>query len=485
LLVFVSPISSPSFDSFIGVPVGQISTPAATADGAANGVKADVNWLMTWLDQAEPALEESERKQAETAEPARPKQIQWLTLLQAVPAMQVVPAPVTVDTAALESAVADEGAAENVNPSLIVEKLPTEEPKDGETKPAIVDIVMPSIAVPVSQPVIVPVDTGVDASAPPPLESQNTPILSATVKVPQPTEMLPPTAPKADKGELIWAADFVVADKASEPVENDALPQASSEPVESASPAKTMPVEAAPRREGSETGSRQQSAGEQRQGEKQAAQPASVEPIERAERPEPAEPPRSEHQTPAAMKHEVSVVGPASPVSGRTEPVAPSSAVEAPPAPATGIVELDNARPLRPAQIATIYVDVPSAAGSGDAGTIRLAVTQRGDQVNVRLRSWNTGAAPIENERMQPLLQTLSEQGYEATKKSIEPLDDRGPQAIERLAEKPLAAAESANSNNDQQSFQNADDRQRKNQERQQQAWGTLPLPRRTSCSYS
>lgn len=72
---------------------------------------------------------------------------------------------------------------------------------------------------------------------------------------------------------------------------------------------------------------------------------------------------------------------------------------------------------------------------------------------------------------MQPLLQSLSEQGYEATKKSIDQLDDRGPRAVEKLAERPLAAAESANSGNDRQPFQNADDRQRQNQERQQAAF--------------
>jgi len=106
-----------------------------------------------------------------------------------------------------------------------------------------------------------------------------------------------------------------------------------------------------------------------------------------------------------------------------------------------GNIEPDTPRPLRPSQIATLYVDLPAPGPEADAGTIRLAVSQRGDQVNVRLRSWDAGAAPIENDRMQPLLQSLAEQGYAAS-----------------------------NGSNDQQPSQNADGGQR-NQERQQQAF--------------
>jgi hypothetical protein len=49
-------------------------------------------------------------------------------------------------------------------------------------------------------------------------------------------------------------------------------------------------------------------------------------------------------------------------------------------------------------------------------------------------------------------------------------LDDAAPLATEHLREKPLATGQPDGSNNEQWSFQNADDRQQRNQERQQQA---------------
>jgi hypothetical protein len=130
---------------------------------------------------------------------------------------------------------------------------------------------------------------------------------------------------------------------------------------------------------------------------------------------------------------------------------------------------LEPAAPLRPTQIATVQVDVPGLAGGDDAAPMRLVVTQRGDQVNVRLRSFDGGTAPIENSQMQPLLNSLAEKGLSSELKPIGRLDEGVPAAAEGGREKHMATAESANSNNDQQAFQNANERQQQNQERQQQ----------------
>jgi hypothetical protein len=420
--VCVSPIFSLPLDSFVAVPLVQDSAQAVAAN-------ADMNWLMEWLD-----------KPIETNEPSAPKQMQWLTLLPTVPSIQALPEPVAMDTVPLEPSVEDE-----------------EEPAEDEATPVTVEVVQPLNAPLPAQPLLATAESASDTGTPATMEPRRAPI------VPQPAEKQPQVAAKTDKGELIWAADFVVAEKAQEPADIEPLPQTPTEPTEPVSQAKARPVEPAPRREGSEPDARDQPPAEQRQVEKQIAPPE--------QRAEPAEPVRVEAHAPPSTKHEAPIAEFATPVSVRPQPVSPRVAPEAPQPPTVGAVELDTARPLRPAQVATLYVDVPSASGPDDAGTIRLAVTQRGEQVNVRLRSWDAGAAPIENERMQPLLQSLSEQGYEAAKKSIDQYDDRGPQAVEKLPEKPLAAAEAANSSNDQQSFQNADDRQRKNQERQQQAF--------------
>jgi hypothetical protein len=418
----VSPLFSLPIDVFVAVPLVQEGAPAVAAN-------ADMNWLMEWLD-----------KPIEASEPTAPKQMQWLTLLPTVPSIQALPEPVAMDTVPLEPSVEDE-----------------EEPAEDEATPVTVEVVQPLIAPLPAQPVLTTVEPASDTRTLTPMDPRKAPIVS------QPVEKPPPTAAKSDKGELIWAADFVVAEKAQAPADIEQPRRTPSEPTEPVSRGKAMPVESAPRREGSEPDARDQPPAEQRQGEKQTAPPEP--------QTEPREPVRAEAPATVATKHEAPTVEFAAPASVRSQPVPRDVATEAPQPPSVGAVELDTARPLRPAQVAALYVDVPAASGPDDVGTIRLAVTQRGEQVNVRLRSWDAGTAPIENERMQPLLQSLSEQGYEATKKSIEQYDDRGPQAVEKLAERPLATAETANSSNDQQSFQNADDRQRKNQERQQQAF--------------
>ncbi|MFN0102130.1 MAG: hypothetical protein ACKV2U_08580 [Bryobacteraceae bacterium] len=130
----------------------------------------------------------------------------------------------------------------------------------------------------------------------------------------------------------------------------------------------------------------------------------------------------------------------------------------------------DIARPLRPTQISTLYVDVPAPAGQEGSASMRLAVSQRGDQVNVQLRSWDSAATPLGNDRMQPLLQSLAEKGYSSSGESADRIDESGPILAENVREKPLATAETAGGGNEQNAFQPPDERQQKNQERQQQA---------------
>lgn len=328
------------------------TAPAVADNGAASNLSVDVNWLMTWLRQAEPEWKESE--------PAASRQMQWLTLLPPVsavqvlpaevptdprvgpiegtplptmpvppdevptdprlgriegtplptiqvlpaeitadpgrgpiegtphPAIQVLPAAATTEAAELEPAVADEDRD-------APDQLPV-------TGPIVADVVQPLMTVLVSHPVSGTFETIVDTGAPQPMESRKTPILAADVEVPQLTEK-PFAAPtKADKGELIWAADLVVAEK-----------------VEPASREKGIAVATAPRRAGSESGAREQSEGEQRQGEKQTAPPAAEKKLDRPAPVEPAEPARIERHAPEATKHEVPGPGVVVPVSVRAE----------------------------------------------------------------------------------------------------------------------------------------------------------------------
>lgn len=132
-------------------------------------------------------------------------------------------------------------------------------------------------------------------------------------------------------------------------------------------------------------------------------------------------------------------------------------------------VETTLAAPLKATQIAALQVDVPAPPGSDDVTPMRLVVSQRGDQVNVRLRSFDSAAGPIDDTRMQPLLNSLAEKGFVAELKPGARLDQTMPLAVERAQEKPLVMTESQGSQNDAQSFQNTNDRQQQNQERQQQ----------------
>ena len=72
---------------------------------------------------------------------------------------------------------------------------------------------------------------------------------------------------------------------------------------------------------------------------------------------------------------------------------------------------------------------------------------------------------------MQPLMQSLAEQGLQSASISEDGIGDTSPLLVEQVREKTIAASETATSSNDQQASQNSDERQQKNHDRQQQAF--------------
>ena len=436
----MSPISSPSLDSPAALPAAQLGA-AAPITVEAEGTSAPrANWLLTWLAQTEIA--------AKTATALQ--QVQWLTLLPSVPVFQDLLAPLAMDGITQDEIEIDEediGEVAVETPQLgaaapiAVEAEDTSAPRANwlltwlaqteiaaKTATALQQVqwltLLPSV--PVFQDLLAPLamdeitqdeieideeDIGEVAGETPialvPIipASQGPAVaaIAASTKALQSEAIQqrgePPAQPLAaqpDKGELIWAADFVVAEKAA-----------------------PLRIAVAP----SGLAGGQQPADEQSPDRPQGESAAIEAPASPAET---FEPPVLEIVPQGTTKVELKSLAAAPEPTGL---------------PVIGNVEPDTPRPLRPSQIATLYVDLPAPGPEADAGTIRLAVSQRGDQVNVRLRSWDAGAAPIENDRMQPLLQSLAEQGYAAS-----------------------------NGSNDQQPPQNADGGQR-NQERQQQAF--------------
>ena len=457
----MSPISSPSIDSLIGISAAPESAASNTpAEIEGTGVPA-TNWLTAWLGQTQSSEEAGEPSPTGTSA-ASFRQVQWLTLLPSVPAFQDLLAPLAMDEIAQDETNMD----------------------DEELGSGIAAPVIPQIS---AAPVPPATETPVNIVAPK---------AGRIETIQQRTE---PLASPPDKGELIWEAEFVVAEKAPEPVE---IADAGSLTETALAARRDRAAVAGTEMRDSRQRSPEEQSPERRQGEGQSRRPAAEAAVEPSATGKPTEPvqrksPQSpagtfeapvleavtrgntkvEFRSPAATAEaigtpaaeasvEPSATGkPTEPVQRETPPSpagtsevvvpnvapqgntkvefrSPAAAAEATGTTAAVSVEPEAARPLRPTRIATLYVDVPTPGGEADAGTIRLAVSQRGDQVNVRLRSWDAGATPIENDRMQPLLQSLAEQGYAAN-----------------------------SGNNDQQPSQNADDRQRKNQERQEQAF--------------
>jgi hypothetical protein len=130
---------------------------------------------------------------------------------------------------------------------------------------------------------------------------------------------------------------------------------------------------------------------------------------------------------------------------------------------------IEPAAPLRPTQIASVQVDVTGLGGADEIAPMRLIVSQRGEQVNVRLRSFDGETAPLEHAQMQPLLNSLAEKGLVSEAKPATQIEAGLPGAAEGGKEKQLTMTETANGSNDSHSFRQTDERQQQNQERQQQ----------------
>lgn len=79
---------------------------------------------------------------------------------------------------------------------------------------------------------------------------------------------------------------------------------------------------------------------------------------------------------------------------------------EAPPsAPAAASVEVPEIP--RPARVATVRLEVPT--GQEDSRPVRLTVRQRGEDLQIQVRAWDTRIGELTEAEMQPLLDSLAE----------------------------------------------------------------------------
>jgi len=454
----------------MALPVPQLASPMLLETGADGATDPGMNWLKTWLGQMQaPIVSNGDNPEQSMEVPAPPRQVQWLTLLPSVPALQGLVASVEIGSSPIGMAVAEappkepeseDPARQEITPLVAPppqpgpDFAPREKPPE-EDPPVAADEVQNVVVIPLTYPP--PVTMLTPAPVPFATGDISSPRVSPDIRLPADPPIQPLTT-QPDKGELIWAAEFVVFDDAQEPQEIREVPKTRDALRTSSG------TEEKPERHGE---AQPDSGHTQSEGQPPQRLPTLKPSLKRVADP-------SVEQPVALEQIEVGMPETITQLTSRVEFPSPAPLLantEKTVEPIAGSIAVEPARPLRPAQVATIYVDVPAAAGTQDAAPLRLAVSQRGDQVNVRLRSWDSGAMPLENNRMDPLLQSLADQGYTAKKTSVDRPNESAPQIFEYLKEKPVNAAETASNTQDQQSFQNADDRQRKNQERQQQAF--------------
>ncbi|MBI2689769.1 MAG: hypothetical protein HYX27_25960 [Acidobacteria bacterium] len=424
---------------------------------------------MTWLVQNSVPTQDANQAPEEVAPPHT--KVHWLTMLPSVPAFTPLFTYAAGDEQrgvpdSAEGLARKEGAApvETIIVSVVDRVKPAEtesEPEEPERKrdgqtPAAAPV--PQIQVLAVPPVEVPVANETQAAVP-----------AAVAKPIEPAPARPAAkAPEQDKGEVIWSADLRVT-APSETVETKAAEQTE---------VKTAPATAKQWQKDPPDMQQQQQQNPDANGdrdsepaEKQASntigaeRPAggALKPLEalgRRETPLPKAD-RPEEKTIEAPLHA------AIPADGTSH--AASAAVENGKATSGGVMAAEAAEPMRPAQVATLQVNVPIPATGDDAASLRLVVTQRGDQVNVRLRSWDAATSPIESSQMQPLLNSLAEKGFAAEGRDPARIGDLSPSSTEVVQEKHVTMPETASRGSDQSPFQSADDRQQRNQERQQQ----------------
>lgn len=503
-----APVPGPPPSGPAGVAAASTAPAKDAVPGAplvVNGEASALNWLMAWLGEQDLGAEASEPLPEEASAPSPVQsKVQWLSLLPTVSAFE---APVQaegqqsgLETVPAEMPVPVAASEEDPLPVLVVESGEKEDQVEAnEADPSGVVVAAPApVLAPVapvatSSVVVSPIPVATDTPTPSSADSSKvagaiSPTADGASGPPAPDGLQAVNtvgqrlAPKPDdKGEVIWSAEFTVQEKQPEeaggadPAPVIRLqPEAAPKPllaVESDAPAK--PAIAGVRARQPEDSPRQQMGADD-------AEPNAEEPEKKQTAIDPARE-RMSGKNSQDSKRETSSTGsehsePKMTESGsRTTAFAAEFASRAP-APSrvaeTAPVEsvaLEPAAPLKPAQIATLQVDVPAPAGSDDMTPMRLVVSQRGDQVNVRLRSFDSSVAPIEDTRMQPLLHSLAEKGFVAELKPGARLDESMPLTVERTPEKQMVMAESSGSQNDAQSFQNANERQQQNQERQQQ----------------
>jgi hypothetical protein len=275
-----------------------------------------------------------------------------------------------------------------------------------------------------------------------------------------------PAEPVPDRGEIIWNADLVVAEPASTPAATPSVPvQPAREPIpRPAAGPHVQPPPDPPREAATPTPPPDDS----------PIAPVAAPDVMSRNAGDTSDSRQSHSDNREPAPHPAATHAPAAPVPASDHPRFDIHAAPSSPPDSAAISEVaaaqpvEPARPLRPAQIATVRVDLPNASPDADTPALRLTVTQRGDQVNVQLRSWDTGAAPIEGQRMESLLNTLADQGYVDPSADSHPIDS-DLTAVTDVARERSPLVESSDLSDTRQSFQNPDERRQQNQERQQQ----------------
>ena len=440
------------------------SAPAATPSPDAAGLLS-IDWLTAWLGQTGEAPELPDDDPEPAAEPATsPAPVAFLTLYPSVPMLPPAESPEPAEAA---------------------------EPVDDPTAPApLPALLAPPVSTPAPQPDAAPVNPAVPAPVPVPVDTAPpAPVLSEspdatrqdstdssrrgnTFRSADPLPPPPsPAEPVPDRGEIIWNAELVVSEPASsqptvaEPVRLAQEPSPR-QPATNPKPlaANLPPVAEPPREEATPAAAPNDD----------PAPAIPTEPVSRdaGDAPDPRQS-HSEDREPAP-RHTPATHAPESPVAAPDRPrfdlhpSAPAHSSSEPVAEVAAPHPVEPARPLRPAQVATVRVDLPNDTLPADTPALRLTVTQRGDQVNVQLRSWDSAATPIEGHRMESLLHSLADQGYVERSQDTPAIDVDLTAVTEGVRERaPLI--EHSDLADTRQSFQNHDERQQQNQERQQQ----------------
>ncbi|HEU0122564.1 MAG TPA: hypothetical protein VFQ91_18675, partial [Bryobacteraceae bacterium] len=420
--------------------------------------KAEISWLLTWLGQADAA---------EGDVPAEPSSrqhgtMQWLTVRPAAADIQTLLGNSTLPEGGknetpsiVHSVPADTTSATGMPLAQVPLAKDDDEFQEFDT---VAPTVPPIVWSPLPTATATPVMTKQEQATAPGLSGEN----PAATPAEAPAKALPSVV--EDKGEVVWTADLIIAAQTSseQSVQHQAIAPTDGSPA--------PPHEAGAATNQADTSGFQQefssrpdtgTKDENTESAKQESIPAAMV----------VSTPRKDSDN-TSVEHVASPPGATPAITPATVTAAAHMASVSTPSETSAPAAPQLAEPpqtLRPTQIATLQVDVPSVARVDGAAPMRLIVSQRGDQVNVRLRSWDSGNAPLSSEQMQPLLDSLSSQGLVNERRPIERISESAHVLGETPAERLPTLNESASANNEQQTFQNAHDRQQQNQERQQQ----------------